>query len=38
MPVNGAGNDYEEIGWHPIVMLGLRHYKEFMISYGMHSP
>lgn len=37
MPTNGVGYDHK-ITWHPIEMIGLRHVKESVISYGMHSP
>jgi hypothetical protein len=29
---------YNKIGRHPIEMIDLKHHKEPMISYGMHSP
>ena len=38
MPANGVEQGYDEIGWHPIEMTDLTHFKEAMLSYGMHSP
>jgi len=35
-PAKGMELSYE--GWHSIEMIGLRHFKEAMISYGMHLP
>lgn len=38
MSDNGVEEDCDEIGWHPKEMIDLRHFKEAMISYRMHSP
>lgn len=37
MPANGAGYNHK-ITWRPIEMIDLRHFKESVISYVMHSP
>jgi hypothetical protein len=37
-PANGVQPGYDETGWHPTEMIALRHFKEAMISYMMHSP
>jgi hypothetical protein len=33
MPANDDGHAYNELYWHPIEMLGLKHVKEAIISY-----
>ena len=38
IPANGVEQGYAEIGWHPTEMIDRRHFKEGIISYGMHSP
>lgn len=38
MPANGADHDFDEIAWHPIEMIGLRRFKEAIVSYGIHAP
>ena len=36
MPAKGLEQSYDKIGWCPIEIIGLRHFKEAMISYRMH--
>ena len=38
MPANSVEQSYDEVGSHPIKMINIRHFKEAIISYEMHSP
>jgi hypothetical protein len=38
MPANNSGHAYNELIWHPIKMLDLKHLKEAIMLYGLHSP
>lgn len=38
MPANDTDHDFDEIAWHPIEMIGLRRFKEAIVSYGIHAP
>jgi hypothetical protein len=38
MPANGVNHDFDKVMWHPIEMRDLRHFREVIISYGIHSP
>jgi hypothetical protein len=37
MPANRVKQSYVKIGWHPVELINLRHFKEAMVSYGMPS-
>jgi hypothetical protein len=37
-PTNDAGSAYNELTWHPTEMLELKHFKEAMVLYSLHSP
>lgn len=37
MPANNVDYAYNELTWCPIEMLDLKHFKEAIISYGLHS-
>ena len=37
MSANGDNpQSYDKIGWHPIEMKGIKHFKEAVMSYEMH--
>jgi hypothetical protein len=38
MTTSGMEQGYDEIGWYPIEMIDLRHFKDVVISYEMHLP
>lgn len=38
MPANDIGHEYDEITWSPREMSNLKHFKESVVSYSMHSP
>jgi hypothetical protein len=33
-----AAHAYDELTWHLIGMLDLKHFKEAVVLYGLHSP
>ena len=37
MPAKSGEQGYDKIGLHPIEIIDIRHFKEAMISYEMHS-
>jgi hypothetical protein len=38
MPANDGGHDSNELIWHLLEMLYLKHFKEAIVLYGLHSP
>lgn len=38
MPANYGGQDYNELTWHMVKMVDLKHFKEAIILYNLHSP
>jgi hypothetical protein len=38
MHANGADHDYDETGWCPIEMIGLKNFKEPVASHTVHLP
>lgn len=37
-PANDGGPAYNELAWHSTEMLDLKHFKEAMVLYSLHSP
>lgn len=38
MPPKSGEQGYDKIGWHPIEIINIRHFKEAMTSYKMYLP
>lgn len=38
MPANDGAPAYNELSWHPVEIVDLKHFKETVLLYGLYSP